>query len=187
MEFSIPWQNWNIEDIHYGMSQINTRIEDGLFVPIYFADKHVKCQAFHLLSPELTIQEVETTNDGIYLIIKIPKNTDFNNKLKEFDIKNLQHATYHQSHWWPQLTQGQGQGQYKSALKIQASGDSEWRLQIPDSGIFSYYDTQKKSWYGSTEVGLMKRKLKILARTSGLWINKTSFGMDWKLIGAFIV
>lgn len=191
MEFSIPWQNWNIEDIHYGMSQINTRIEDGLFVPIYFADKHVKCQAFHLLSPELTIQEVETTNDGIYLIIKIPKNTDFNNKLKEFDLKNLQHATYHQSQWWPHLIQGhvqtQTHGTYKSSLKTQPSGDSEWRLQIPDSGIFSYYDTQKKSWYGSTEAGLMKRKLKILARTSGLWINKTSFGMDWKLIGAFIV
>lgn len=184
MEFCIPWQNWNIEDIQYGISQTNTRIENGLFIPIYFADKNVKCQAFHLLSPELTKQDIETTNEGIYIIVKMPKNSDFSKKLKEFDERNLQTASKHQSEWWVKSSK---QIIYKTALKNLPTGEIEWRLQIPDSGIFSCYDTKRKSWYASNESGLEKRKWKILARTSGLWINETSFGMDWKLIGAFVI
>jgi hypothetical protein len=184
MEFSIPWQNWNIEDIQYGLSQTNTRIDNGLFVPIYFADKNVKCQAFHLLSPELTIQDTESTNEGIYIIIKIPKDSEFCKKLREFDDRNLHEASKNQSGWWANSSK---QISYKTALKNLPSGETEWRLQIPDSGIFSCYDTQRKSWYASNESGLAKRNWKILARTSGLWINQTSFGMDWKLIGAFVI
>jgi hypothetical protein len=184
MEFCIPWQNWNIEDVQYGISQTNTRIENGLFIPIYFADKNVKCQAFHLLSPELIRQDIETTKEGIYIIVKIPKNNDFAKKLKEFDDRNLETASKYQSEWWAKSA---SQIVYKTALKNLPTGEVEWRLQIPDSGIFSCYDTSRKSWYASNESGLEKRKWKILARTSGLWVNETSFGMDWKLIGAFVV
>jgi len=186
MEFGIPWQNWNINDIQYGLSQSNTRIEDGLFVPIYFSDKYVKCQAFHLLSPELTIHEMETANDGIFLHFKIPKDSEFSRKMREFDQRNLHEAEDFKEGWWPK-NRITNPISYKTALKTLQNGDLEWRLQIPDSGIFSCYDTQRKSWYASNESGLMKRKWKILARTSGLWINHNSFGMDWKLIGAFVV
>jgi hypothetical protein len=144
----------------------------------------VKCQAFHLLSPELTIQDTESTNEGIYIIIKIPKDSEFCKKLREFDDRNLQEAAQNQSSWWSNLSK---QISYKTALKNHPNGETEWRLQIPDSGIFSCYDTQRKSWYASNEAGLAKRNWKILARTSGLWINQTSFGMDWKLIGAFVI
>jgi len=183
MEFSIPWQNWNVEDIQYGAAQTNTRIEEGLFVPIYFADKNVKCQAFHVMTPELTIQESETTKEGVFVILKIPQTTDFGKKLKEFDERNLNHAADFKSTWWSNENIA-----YKTALKNLPNGELEWRLQIPDSGIFSCYDTSRKGWYGSNESGLTnKRKWKIMARTSGLWINETSFGMDWKLIGAFVM
>lgn len=181
MEFSIPWQNWNIEDIQYGASQVNTRIENGLFVPIYFADKNVRCQAFHLLSPELIIHEIETTHEGMYAVIRIPKMSEFANKLRAFDERNLQQAAGFQTAWFTKPAVS-----YKSALK-NIDKEVEWRLQIPDSGIFSCYDTVRKSWYASNETGLVKRKWKILARTSGLWINQSSFGMEWKLIGAFVL
>lgn len=184
MEFSIPWQNWNIEDVQYGLSQVNTRIESGLFVPIYFSDKNVKCQALHILSPELSIQGIEATNDGMYIIVKIPKESEFGVKLKDFDERNLQQADSFKSIWWTNPTILIS---YKTALKKMENGDVEWRLQIPDSGIFSCYDTQRKSWYASNESGFLKRKWKILARTSGLWINQNSFGMEWKLIGAFVI
>ena len=180
MEFGIPWQNWNIEDIQYGNVQSNTRIENGLFVPVYFADKHVKCQAFHLLSPELTIQEIENTRDGTFIILKIPSTTDFGKKLKAFDEHNLQKA----EEWF--TTHNSQKITYKTALKNLPNGDLEWRMQIPDSGVFSSYDSQRKGWYASNEAGLVNRKWKILARTSGVWIIDSSFGMDWKLIGAFV-
>lgn len=181
MEFGIPWQRWNIEDIQYGNSQSNTRIENGFFVPLYFADKHVKCQAFHLLSPELTIQEIETTRDGVYIILKIPKTTEFGKKLKEFDERNLQKA----GEWFTKAEDSSSRISYKTALKNLPNGDLEWRLQIPDSGVFSCFDSNRKGWYASNESGLVNRKWKILARTSGLWLMDSSFGMDWKLIGAF--
>jgi hypothetical protein len=92
MEFCIPWQNWNIEDIQYGIYQNNTRIENGFFVPIYFADKYVKCQAFHLMTPELTINETDLTHETNYLHFKIPKNSDFEKKIREFDLRNLSEA-----------------------------------------------------------------------------------------------
>ena len=184
MEFSIPWQNLNIEDIQYGNAQSNTRIENGFFVPIYFADKHVRCQAFHLLSPELTIQEIETTRDGVFIILKIPKTTDFGKKLKAFDERNLQNAEECRKEWFS-TGKSEQTITYKTALKNLPNGDLEWRLQIPDSGVFSCYDSSRKGWYGSNESGLVNRKWKILARTSGLWIIDSSFGMDWKLIGAF--
>jgi hypothetical protein len=184
MEFGIPWQNWNIDDVQYGSAQLNTRIDNGLFVPIFFLNKNVKCQALHILSPEMIIQETESTNDGMYIIVKIPKDSEFVIKLKEFDERNLQQATDFKSTWW---TNTSSIISYKTALKTLESGDIEWRLQIPDSGIFSCYDLQRKSWYASNESGLIKRKWKILARTSGLWINNNSFGMEWKLIGAFVV
>jgi len=184
MEFSIPWQNWNIEDIQYGLAQVNTRIENGLFVPIYYSDKNVKCQAFHLLTPELEIQEIESTKEGIFIIIKIPKSNEFCNKLRTFDEHNLQVASLNQATWW---SNSSSQISYKTALRSLPTGETEWRLQIPDSGIFSCYDTQRRSWYASNEAGLAKRKWKILARTSGLWITESSFGMDWKLIGAFVI
>jgi hypothetical protein len=183
MEFCIPWQNWDTDDIKYGLSQANTRIENGLFVPIYFADKNVKCQAFHLLSPELTFQNIETTNEGMFIVLKIPETSEFIKKLRMFDDKNLELATNNQNEWWPN---NPGEISYKTAM-TKVKEETEWRLQIPDSGIFSCYDTQRKSWYASNESGLNKRKWKILARTSGLWINNNSFGMDWKLIGAFVV
>jgi hypothetical protein len=183
MEFSIPWQKWNVEDIQYGLAQINTRIEGGLFVPIYFVDNNVKCQAFHVLTPELTIQEIETTKSGVFAILKIPHKNDFGKRLQEFDVRNLQHAAKFKSTW------GSSENvSYETGLKKLQNGDLEWRLQIPDSGIFSCYDTSRKSWYGSNEAGITsKRHWKIMARTSGLWINQGSFGMDWKLIGAFVI
>jgi hypothetical protein len=186
MEFAIPWQNLNIDDIQYGLSQNNTRIDDGLFVPIYYADKNVRCQAVHILTPELIIRDIESCDDGIYLNFLIPTNSDFLKKLKELDLRNLQEADTHKNTWWPKnkfLTDIS----YKTVLKTLSNGQTEWRLQIPDSGIFSCYDTARKSWYASNESGLQKRKWKILGRTSGLWINQNSFGMDWKLIGAFVI
>jgi hypothetical protein len=172
MEFSIPWQNWNIEDIKYGLAQNNTRIENGLFVPIYFSDKNVTCQAFHVLTPEVVIKDVETIHDKMFLVLKLSDANNFGLKLGQFDQKNLEYGKI--------LTLGAIE--YQSALK----GD-EWYIQIPDSGIFSCYDTKRKSWYASNEAGLLKRKWRILARTSGLWINQTNYGMDWKLIGAFVL
>jgi hypothetical protein len=184
MEFCIPWQNWNIEDIQYGIYQNNTRIENGFFVPIYFADKYVKCQAFHLMTPELTINETDLTHETNYLHFKIPKNSDFEKKIREFDLRNLSEAEKFKEAWWPK---NNNQISYNTALKSLSSGDTEWRLQIPDSGIFSCDDTVRKCWYTSNESGLAKRKWKIMVRTSGLWINQNSFGMDWKLIGAFVL
>jgi len=186
MEFCIPWENWNVEDIQYGLSQSNTRIENGLFVPIFYADRTVKCQAFHILSPPLTISEtVEATNQGTFLVVNIPKDSMFGEKLKGFKTHNMNHATRNQTTWW--ASNIQKSISYKTALTTLDSGDLEWRIQIPDSGIFTCYDTQRKSWYASNEAGLVNRQWKILARTSGLWIDQHAFGMEWKLIGTFVV
>ena len=183
MEFCIPWQGWNIPDIQYGLSQTNTRIENGLFVPIYYADKNVKCQAVHILSPAFQITGIDSTKNGTFLVVKIPINCNFREKLLDFDTRNLNHATKNQNTWWFNKTNLS----YKTALTKLATGEVEWRIQIPDSGIYSCYDTVRKSWYASNESGLTKRKCRILARTSGLWIDQQAFGMEWKLIGAFVV
>jgi len=185
MEFSLPWQNWEIEDIQYGLFQTNTRIENGLFVPIYYTDKTVKCQALHVLSPVLTIVDTKSNVDGTFIILKIPKDNEFAEKLKQFDQRNIDQATHNQNMWWAK--NAPKPLSYKTALKTLINGDLEWQVQIPDSGIFSCFDTQRKAWYASNESGTAKRKWKILVRTSGLWVDQSSFGMEWKLIGAFVV
>jgi hypothetical protein len=186
MEFCIPWENWIVENIQYGLSQTNTRIDNGLFVPIYYADRSVRCQAFHILSLPLSISEkIEATNLGTFLVINIDKDCEFGKKLKEFELRNMAHATHNKSLWWP--SNSSKAMTYKTALTTLASGNLEWRIQIPDSGIFSCYDTLRKSWFASNEPGLANRKFKILARTSGLWVDQSGFGMEWKLIGTFVM
>lgn len=183
MEFCIPWQRLNVQDIQFGLSQTNTRIENGLFIPIYYSDKNVKCQAVHLLSPPLQISGIDSTKNGTFLVIKLPGSTEFANKILEFELRNLAHATKNQNIWWT----NKSNLSYKTAITKLQSGDLEWRVQIPDSGIYSCFDTVRKSWYASNESGLAKRNCKILARTSGLWVDQQAFGMEWKLIGAFAV
>jgi len=183
MEFCIPWQRWNIPDIQYGLSQTNTRIENGLFVPIYYSDKNVKCQAVHLLAPAFTVQGIDATKNGTFLVIKVPAKAEFASKLLDFETRNLNLATKNQHAWWPNKTSLS----YKTALTTLQNGDLEWRIQIPDSGIYSCFDSVRKSWYASNESGLARRECRVLARTSGLWIDHSAFGMEWKLIGAFIV
>lgn len=181
MEFCIPWQRWNIKDIQYGLSQTNTRIENGLFVPIYYTDKNVKCQAVHLLSPALQISGIESTTNGTFIIVKVLINTEFGAKLMEFETHNQNQAIKNQ--YWlikPSLI-------YKTGLIAINKDELEWRVQIPDTGIYSCFDCIRKSWYASNESGLTKRSCRIVARTSGLWIDKVAFGMEWKLIGAFVV
>ena len=183
MEFCIPWQNWNIEDIHYGLHQVNTRIESGLFVPIYYTNQTIRCQAFHVLTPALEIRGTEYGANGVYLKIHVEQESDFAKALLAFDDRNLTHATGNKNLWWPQK-----KGlQYQTAIKQLPSGDLEWRVQIPETGIFTCFDTKRKCWYASNESNLENRKWKIVARTSGLWIDANSFGMEWKLIGAFVI
>ena len=181
MEFCIPWQRWNIQDIQYGLSQTNTRIESGLFVPIYYTDKNVKCQAVHLLSPPLQIVRIDAIRDGTYLVVKVPLQSEFGLKIMEFESRNKNHAAKNQQVWSKPILS------YKSALLNSNKEEIEWRIQIPDTGIYSCFDTVRTSWYASNESGLAKRNCRILARTSGLWIDHTQFGMDWKLIGAFAI
>jgi len=183
MEFCIPWQRLNVPDIQYGLSQINTRIENGLFVPIYYSDKNVKCQALHLLSPALQVIGTDPTKNGTFLVLKVPGSIEFAQKLLEFELRNLNHATKNQNMWWA----NKSNLSYKTAITKLPAGDLEWRIQIPDSGIYSCFDTTRKSWYASNESGLAKRSCRVLARTSGLWIDNQAFGMEWKLIGAFAV
>ena len=183
MEFCIPWQNWNVEDVQYGLSQTNTRIENGLFIPIYYSDKNVKCQAVHLLSPPLSIISIDSSKIGTFLVIRINKGTDFAKKILDFETRNLNQASRNQHSWWNQ----EKKIAYKTALTKYESGDIDWRVQVPDSGVYSAFDTTRKSWYASTESGLAKRQIKILARASGLWVDTNAFGMEWKLIGAFVV
>jgi hypothetical protein len=184
MEFSIPWENWVVSDIQYGLSQTNTRIENGLFVPIFYSNSEVRCQAFHVMSPPLTLHDkIESNNAGTYVSVKIPKESEFGKKLKEFDAQNVAHAALNKNSWWA----GNRTTNYRSVLSSNSMGELEWRIQIPDSGIFSCFDMQRKSWFASNESGLSRsRQWRILARTSGLWVDQGAFGMEWKLIGAFV-
>ena len=184
MEFCIPWQRLNVPDIQYGLSQTNTRIDNGLFIPIYYSDKNVKCQALHLLSPALQVLGIDSTKNGTFLIVSVSGLTEFAKRLLDFELRNLAHATKNQKIWWHQ---DKSNLSYKTAITKLANGDLEWRIQIPDSGIYSCFDTNRKSWYASNESGLAKRQMKVLARTSGLWVDQTAFGMEWKLIGAFVI
>lgn len=183
MEFCIPWKNWIVNDVQYGLYQLNTRIDGGLFVPIYYSDKNVKCQAVHLLSPPLNIVGLDSTKMGTFLVLRINKDSDFGQKLLDLDTHNLNHAARNQHNWWNQ----EKLISYKTALNKYDNGDIDWRVQVPDSGVYSAFDTIRKSWYASNESGLSKRQAKILARTSGMWVDPLAFGMDWKLIGAFFV
>jgi len=186
MEFCIPWENWETEHIQYALSQENTRVDNALFVPIYYMDRLVKCQALHILSPTLSISDkIEATNLGTFIVVHIDKNSEFGKKLNSFENRNMEHATQNQSTWWP--LNATSKIMYKTALITLPSGNLEWRIQIPDSGIFSCYDTQRKSWFASNESGLVNRKWKIVARISGLWVDQKAFGMEWKLIGAFVL
>jgi len=184
MEFSIPWETLNVSDVQYGLAQTNTRIDNGLFVPLFYANNEIRCQALHLLTPLLPVSDkIESNHIGTYLTLKVSKDGEFAKKLRELETQNLHHATLNRSTWSSSnriLT-------YKSAITLTTTGDLEWRIQIPDSGIFTCFDNQRKSWFASNESGLTKtRSWRILARTSGLWIDQSSFGMEWKLIGAFI-
>ena len=182
MEFCIPWQNWSNNDIQYGLHQVNTRIDNGLFVPIFYANQNVRCQAFHLLTPLIETIGIETTANGTFLKIVIPQAHEFTQRLIELDERNLQQATTNRSQWWTQ----KGLMQYQTAVKrVESNKTVEWRIQIPDSGSFSCFDTLRKSWSQSNEPPCQKRKWKFVVRTSGLWIDNHSFGMEWKLIGAF--
>lgn len=183
MEFCIPWQNWNVEDVQYGLSQVNTRIDKGLFVPIYYSDKNVKCQAVHLLSPPLTITGIDPSKSGTFVVMRVNKGTEFAAKLLDFETRNMNQASRHQHSWWNQ----EKQITYKTALTKYENGDIDWRIHVPDSGIYSAFDTVRKTWYASTESGLVKRQIKVLARASGLWVDPVAFGMEWKLIGAFVI
>jgi hypothetical protein len=185
MEFCVPWQNWSIEDIHYGVQQVNTRIDNGLFVPIFYANQNLRCQAFHVLTPALDIKDIDSSNpNAVFLKVRMDADTDFGKRLLEFDERNLQLATTNKTIWWSDKSKKQT---YHTAVKILPKNRIEWQIQIPDSGIFTCYDTQRKSWYASNESNLQGRKWKLVARTSGLWIDNTSFGMEWKLIGAFVI
>jgi hypothetical protein len=183
MEFCIPWKNLIVDDVQYGLSQVNTRIQGGLFIPIYYADKNVKCQAVHLLTPPLKIIGLDPNKNGTFLVVRIDKDIEFGSKLLDFDTHNLNHATRNQHNWWNQ----EKQISYKTALTKYDNGDIDWRIQVPDSGVYSAFDWVRKSWYASNESGLGDRQPKILARTSGIWVDSNSFGMDWKLIGAYFV
>jgi len=183
MEFCIPWQRWNTEDIHYGLHQVNTRIENGLFVPIYYANQSLRCQAIHVLTPALDISTVENGSNGVFLKVTLSADSEFGKRLLEFDEKNLAQATINKSLWW---TNKQSKLSYETAVKRLPSG-IEWKIQIPDSGIFTCFDTKRKCWYASNESALQGREWKLVARTSGLWIDSSSFGMEWKLIGAFVI
>jgi hypothetical protein len=184
MEFSIPWENLTVSDIHYGQAQANTRIENGLFVPIFYSNTEIRCQALHILTPLIPLSErIDANSVGAYLTVRVPKDTEFAKKLRDLEAQNLQHATLNRMAWWS----NQRPPTYKTAITQLGGGDLEWRIQIPDSGIFSCFDTQRKSWFASNESGLTKtRSWRLLVRTSGLWIDQTAFGMEWKLIGAFV-
>ena len=184
MEFSIPWENLTVPDIQYGLAQTNTRIENGLFVPIFYANKEIRCQALHILTPLLPLSDrVDANSNGTYLTLRVSKDLEFYSKLLQLESQNLRHASLNRATWSTQ----QRVHTYKSAITQLQNGDLDWRIQIPDSGIFSCFDTHRKSWFASSESGLTKtRTWRILARTSGLWIDQAAFGMDWKLIGAFV-
>lgn len=183
MEFSIPWENWNVKEVQYGLSQTNTRIENGLFVPIFYSNTLIRCQAFHLLSPLLVMNDsIEQKAAGTYINMRIPKDSEFGKRMKELDAQNLQEANKNKSIWWS----NNNRHVYHSSLKTLSSGDIEWSIQVPESGIFTCFDSVRKSWYASNESGLVKRHWRIMVRTSGLWIDQNGFGMDWKLIGAFV-
>ena len=184
MEFCIPWQRWNTDDIHYGLHQTNTRIEDGLFIPIYYANQNIRCQAFHVLTPELEIKSIDNGSTGVFVKVILNKDDEFSKRLVEFDEKNLAHAALHKTLWWDTK---KTKLSYETAVKRLPDGVIEWKVQIPDSGIFSCFDTKRKCWYASNESALQGRKWKLVVRTSGLWIDANSFGMEWKLIGAFVI
>lgn len=181
MEFSIPWQNWNVNNVQYGIRQTNTRITDGLFIPIYYNERYIRCQALHLYTPELIIKEIVSLTNGTYAVVEIDKNSPFFEKILEFEQQNQNLADKNKSTWWSENINPI----YKSAFS-KSTSSMLWHIQIPDSGIFSCYDTQRKSWYASNEEGLKEKKWRLLARTSGVWVDSTSYGIDWKIIGAFV-
>jgi hypothetical protein len=182
MEFAVPWERLTVSDVQYGLSQINTRIENGLFIPVYYANRDIRCQALHLLSPSILITDrIDANSVGTFITVRIPHDSEFGKKLQDLDNQNIQHAILHKTSWGSQRLN------YKSSLSQLPDGDLDWRIQIPDSGVFSCFDTQRKSWFASNESGLTKtRTWRILARSSGLWVDPVGFGMDWKLIGAFV-
>ena len=154
-------------------------------MPVYYANQNIRCQALHLLTPSLEIIGQENSPSGVFLRILVPGASEFASRLQEFDAKNLQQATSNKNSWW--ITKSAKPLEYQTSIKRLATGDIEWSVQIPESGIFSSYDTKRKTWFASNESGLQKRKWKIVVRTSGLWIDSTAFGMEWKLIGAFVI
>lgn len=183
MEFAIPWENWNVKEVQYGLAQTNTRIDNGLFVPIFYSNQLIRCQAFHLLSPILVMNDdIENKQTGTFIVVRIPKDSEFAKKVKELDAQNLQEAVKNKNIWWSTASKHT----YHSSLRNHSSGDLEWQIQVPDSGIFTCFDCTRKKWFASNESGLTRRKWRILVRTSGLWIDQHGFGMDWKLIGAFV-
>ena len=184
MEFCVPWQSWSANDIHYGLHQVNTRIDNGLFVPIYYANQVVRCQAFHIVSPIIDSLIIESTQNGTFIKIVLPADHDFAKRLVDLDERNLQQATINKHQWWSH----KGQMQYQTAVKrVESNKTVEWKIQIPDTGSFSCFDTHRKNWYLSSDTTFQKRKWKFIARTSGLWIDSNSFGMEWKLISAFVI
>jgi hypothetical protein len=184
MEFSIPWQNWNVNNVQYGIRQTNTRIEDGLFIPLYYNERYIRCQALHLYTPELHLKEILSLATGTYAVLEIDKAVDgpFCEKIADFELQNKNIADKNKSVWWQDSSANYI---YKTAF-TETPTSILWQLQIPDSGIFSCYDTSRKSWYASNEDGLKERNWRVLARTSGIWVDKTSYGIDWKIIGAFV-
>ena len=185
MEFTIPWQNWDNQDIQFGLTQINTRIEDGFFIPIYFSNNNVRCQAFHLLSPVLEIHNFSANSNGSFIILKIQNVSEFKEKLCDFEKRIIKHTYKNHAHFWNKDTLSKVT--HKSTLTKLNDEFSGLKVQIPDSGLFSCFDTKRKHWYASNETGIQNRKMKILLRTSGIWIDQNSFGVEWKLIGSFVV
>ena len=173
---------WNINNIQYGIRQANTRIEEGLFIPIYYNERYIRCQALHLYTPEMNLKEILTTNTCTYAVMELDINSPFCEKIEEYEKKLLDIGEKNKSIWWQNNTLVK---QYKSAF-VKTPSSLLWYLQIPDSGIFTCYDTSRKSWYASNEDGLKNKKWRILARTSGIWVDKKSYGVEWKIIGAYV-
>jgi hypothetical protein len=182
MEFCIPWQNWNIENVQYGIRQTNTRISNGLFIPIYYNERYIRCQALHIYTPEFELKEIKCLPNGTYAIMEMEKSNPFYDKIISFEKQNKNMAEKNKNLWWEN---NDVKCEYKSAFE-ETENTIKWYVQIPDSGIFSCYDTQRNSWYASNEEGLNSKKWRLLARTSGLWVDNLNYGVDWKIIGAFV-
>jgi hypothetical protein len=182
MEFCIPWQNWNVDNVQYGMRQSNTRIVNGLFIPIYYNERYIRCQALHLYTPEMILKDILCLSSGTFAVMELDKNNPFCEKITSFEKQNKTVAEKNKAIWWENCP---GEYTYKSAFEETETG-LLWQIQIPDTGVFSCYDTNRKSWYASNEEGLCNKKWRVLARTSGLWVDNLNYGIDWKIIGAFV-